>query len=85
MFQLPLPTSQRADRSLRHMDRIAEDSSEQLQLKDRSRTEAFSQQRSRRALSSSLEKEILRRYSMDALDRLIPSDWSTEDLPREES
>ncbi|CAE7250015.1 tetA [Symbiodinium microadriaticum] len=69
MFQLPLPTSQRADRSLRHMDRIVEDSSEQLQLKDRSRTEAFSQQRSRRALSSGLEKEILRRYSMDALDR----------------
>ncbi|CAE7206148.1 tetA [Symbiodinium sp. CCMP2592] len=85
MFQLPLPTSQRADRSLRHMDRIVEDSSEQLQLKDRSRTEAFSQQRSRRALSSGLEKEILRRYSMDALDRLIPSNWSTEDLPREES
>ncbi|CAE7620956.1 tetA [Symbiodinium sp. CCMP2456] len=69
MFQLPLPTSQRADRSLRHMDRIVEDSSEQLQLKDRSRTEAFSQQRSRRALSSGLEKEILRRYSVDALER----------------
>ncbi|CAE7256789.1 tetA [Symbiodinium necroappetens] len=85
MFQLPLPTSQRADRSLRHMDRIVEDSSEQLQLKDRSRTEAFSQQRSRRALSSGLEKEILRRYSMDALDRFMPSNWSTEDFPCEES